>query len=219
MTMMRKLAIMFIFVSMLVILGCQQDTTDSNSQNNTDVSEKVELGEIIENIASKQDVTARLVSYTFEHPATWIRYYLTFEELYPNAPDPDISMIPQNVLDEDKSYVFIIPRFESEFEPRILFTVNNLSMSGLVFSEYLSIVNESAYELAISNQISNDFQAKQAIITYNYTYDEIDYTDYKKFIYSDDGTLLTIVATYSTYLKKEEITEIITVIDSAKLRD
>jgi hypothetical protein len=149
--------------------------------------------------------TAEAMSFTVGHPYSWTREFVSFE-----VEDP--SVIPQGI-DETKPYMVIYPpHIQTTPTTKILFFVNDLTMSELSFEEYLTYVEESTEDnFQIINKSITDTTA-----IYNYNYQNV--YEIKKFLYQD-GLLLTAIATIPLELKEEYTPIFMEIIDSINLRE
>jgi len=191
---MKLTFVILLCVFLLILTGCQIE--DNISEN--------KLTETIENTYR----TAQAVSFTVEHPYSWVREFVSLEA-------EDQSVISQGI-DTDKPYMIISSLESSVPNTKILFAVNNLSISELTFQEYLEYVEDAIdnnFELINKNVTTNS-----AVYEYTYGYKDQTVYEMKKFIYKK-GLLLTAVATTNYQLEDAYKPKFKRILSSIELRD
>ena len=165
----------------------------------------------IENISGEKTLfrTAQAQSFTVLSPQLWVEDFISLDV-------NDTSVIPQGISD-DKPYFVIYPIDNPNIvTTKVMFFVNDLSLSGLSYQEYIDYVKEqwvtSGFEMIIDSNGDNWNE-----YLYNYVNQGNKIYEYKKFIYKD-GVLLTAGATTSEDRFKEIDPIFNIILDSIKLR-
>ncbi len=154
--------------------------------------------------------TAQAIDFTVQHPYGWAREFISIPQL-----EEDTTVIPQGIS-EDKPLMVLYPAGESR-TIRILFSVNDLSLSGLTLEEYSELVEKSISEYPEFNLINKESQQGRVLFEYMYTYNNESLTEIKKFTYKN-GKLLSVIATLDSDLRDDYYGITKQIIETASLR-
>ncbi len=154
--------------------------------------------------------TAQAVDFTVQHPNIWAREFVSIPQLA-----EDKTVIPQGIS-ENKPFMILYPTGETR-TIRILFSVNDLSLSGITLDEYSQIVEESIGEYEEFNLINKE--SKEEIYYYEYSYlnNNEKFTEIKKLAHKN-GKLLTVIATFESDSMEDYYNLVKQIIETVSLR-
>jgi hypothetical protein len=175
-----------IILSLILLAGCQN----------------------IEETLTDQTRVAQANSFTVEHPYSWSRDFISLGQ-------EDPSVIPQGI-DENKPYMVVSSHKSTTPKTKVLFSVNDLTLSELSFEEYLAYVEEYGHQNF--NIISENISETEATYEYTYNFQNQQAYEIKKFIYKE-RILLTAVATTNYNFKDEFNPVFVEIINSINLRE
>jgi hypothetical protein len=154
--------------------------------------------------------TAQAVDFTVQHPYSWTREFVSIPQMV-----DDKTVIPQGIS-EDEPFMILYPAGETK-KIRILFSVNDLSLSGITINEYSQIVEEFMGEYEEFNLTNKE--SKEGVYYYEYSYSSNNekLIEIKKFS-SKNEKLLTVVGTFDSDLSENYYNLVKQIIETSNLR-
>jgi hypothetical protein len=154
--------------------------------------------------------TAQAVDFRVQHPYFWSREFVSIPQMV-----EDKTVIPQGIS-EDEPFMILYPSGETK-KIRILFSVNDLSLSEITINEYSQIVEEFMGEYEEFNLINK--KSREGVYYYEYSYSNNNekLIEIKNFA-SKNEKLLTVVATFDSDLSENYFNLVTQIIETSNLR-